>query len=249
MQAVLDAGRRTLTLPRRLVPVVMMLGTRGSIGNDPATLRGLAELERAGIAPDRRLHPLAADMLTIVTDPQRVITVESNRGASTSISTIWVRRRSAVLGRPAGRDFFQLGPVEVGLLPFHLAQLVGVRLHPDPPFSGSVTAPADLLDSLAGAWTDDPSRAVAALVGDGIDRTWAQRLALAHRHRTARWRIASLWVDHDGSAGDEEIVVLDAGPAGFWQILTDGSGMGQITFATRRFVDVLELLQAAGSLS
>ena len=247
MQAVLDAGRGTLTLPRRLVPVVMLLGTRGSVGSDPAIMRDLVELERAGIAPDRRLHPLAADMLEIVTDPRRVITVESSNDTTTRISTIWVRHRSAVLGRPAGRDLFQLGPIEVGLLPFHLAQLVGVTSYPDAPFSGSVTAPAGLLDSLSDTWMEDPRRAVAALIADGIDPLWARRLTAAHRHRRTRWRVASLWVDPDGSAGDDEIVVLDAGPAGFWQVLADGSGMDQVTFVTRRFVDVLELLQGAGS--
>jgi len=249
MRAVLDAGRGTLTLPRRLLPVVMLLGTRGRLGDGGSNLRDLVELERAGIAPGRRLHPLAADMLSVVTDPRRVVTVEVSRDEGIEISTIWARQGSAVLGRPAGDDLFQLGPVEVGLLPFHLAQLTGVRPQPEAPFSGSVTVPSAVMDGLADTWSIDIDLAVAALIGEGVEPAWAERLAIAHRHRRSRWRIAALWITADGSARDDEMIMLDAGPGGYWEILADPHRLGQITFVTRRFVDVLELLHAAGSSS
>jgi hypothetical protein len=241
MHAILDAGRGTLTVPRRLVPLVMLLGTQSPVGTDPASLRDLVELERAGIAPDRKLHPLAARMLDVVTGPHRVITVETTT-ATSEIATIWIRGRSAVLGRPAGPDLFRLGPIEVGLLAFHLAQLVRISPRAEPPFSGSVTVPARLLDDLSDRW--DHPEAVGALISDGTDPEWAEHLAAAHRDRIARWRVASLWVEPDGSAGDDEIIVLDAGSSGYWQILQDADVMGQITFVTRRFVDLMELLEA-----
>ena len=244
MQAVLDAGRGTLTLPRRLVPTVMLLGTHGTAGADRAQLRDLIELERAGITTDRRLHPQAADMLDVVTAPTRVITVEVALDERTEISTIWVQRTAAVLGRPAGSGSFRLGPIEVGLLTFHLAQLVALGPRPDLPFGGSVTAPADLLDELDSSWTGDPAKAIARLIDEGVEPEWADRLTTVHRQRRSRWRIASLWIADDGSAGDSEIIVVDAGAAGFWQVLPDAEGLGQITLATRRFVELLEMLQA-----
>ena len=244
-RAVLDAGRRTLTLPRRLVPTVMLLGT-GAAGVDRASVRDLVELERAGIAPGRRLHPLAAEMLEVVTGPRRVITVTAGLPDSQEISTIWIRSRTAVLGRPSGPDLFQLGPIELGLLPFHLAQLVELRPRPEAPFTGSVTIPVDVLDDLADTWLADPNRAADELALQGVERTWADRLAIAHRHLHSRWRLASLWVGADGNAGDDELIVLDAGPAGHWQVLPDADTVGQVTFATRRFVDVLELLHEVG---
>jgi hypothetical protein len=243
MHAILDAGRGTLTLPRRLVPLVMMLGTQRPIRMDPASRRDLAELERAGIAPGRRLHPLAAGMLDVVTGPHRVITVEAETTTS-EISTIWIRGHAAVLGRPAGPDLFQLGPIEVGLLTFHLAQLVKISAQNDPGILGSVTVPSGLLDDLADRWGQP--EAIAALVADGIEPAWAERLAAAHRDRIARWRIASLWMEPDGSAGDDELLMLDGGPSGYWQVLPDAGGVGQVTFATRRFVDLMELLETVG---
>ncbi|MDJ0960625.1 MAG: ESX secretion-associated protein EspG [Acidimicrobiia bacterium] len=243
MQAVLDAGRGTLTLPRRLVPSVMLLGTHGSDGAARVRLRDLVELERAGITTDRQLHPQAADMLEVVIAPTRVVTIEVTTDEGTAISTIWIRRTSAVLGRPAGPDLFRLGPIEVGLLTFHLAQLVTLGPRPDAPISGSVTVPADLLDELEMAWSANPADAASRLIADGIDPGWAERLTVIHCQRRSRWRISSLWIGDDGTAGDTEVIVLDAGPAGYWQILPDGDDVGQITFATRRFVDLLEMLQ------
>lgn len=243
MQAVLDAGRGTLTLPRRLVPTVMLLGTHGTAATSRVRLQDLVELERAGITTDRQLHPQAADMLDVVTTPTRVITVEVTIDERTDISTIWVRSTAAVLGRPTGPDLFQLGPLEVGLLTFHLAQLVTLGPRPDPPFAGSATVPAELLDELEPTWTEDPAHAVSCLIAEGLDPEWAERLTVVHNQRRSRWRISSLWIGEDGTPGDSEIIVLDAGVAGYWQVLPDAECRGQITLATRRFVDLLEVLQ------
>jgi hypothetical protein len=243
MQAILDAGRGTLTLPRRLVPTVMLLGTHGTAAAGRLRLRDLVELERAGITTDRQLHPQAADMLDVVTAPNRVISIEVTNHEHTDISTIWIRRTTAVLGRPAGSDLFQLGPIEVGLLTFHLAQLVALSPHPDIPFAGSATVPAEVLDELDDVWTEDPAHAASRLIAEGVDPQWAERLTVVHSQRRRRWRINTLWITDDGTPGDGEIIVLDAGSAGLWQVLPDAEGLGQITLATRRFVDVLEVLQ------
>lgn len=242
---VLDAGRGTLTLPRRLVPIVMLLGAGGRV-DATAQLRDVVELERAGIAPGGRLHPLAAGMLRVVTDPRRVITVNVETD-DRAISTIWVREHRAVLGRAAGSELFELRPVEVGLLTFHLAQLVRISSGRDPAYSGSVTVPAATLDALADSWKVNPEHAARRLVSEGVEPVWADRLVSAHRGRRARWRVASLWVARDGSARDEEVIVLDGADAGYWQVLVDPERLGQVTLATRRFVDVLELLQMAAA--
>ena len=245
-QPTLDAGRRTLTLPRRLVPVVMLLGTEPGVDDGAVTLKDLVELERAGIAEDRKLHPLAARMLDVVTNPRRVITVHVERGDSTELSTIWVRHANVVMGRPAGSDSFELRPLEYGLLTFHLTQLVGVTPRPEPHFAGSVTVPAALLDDAVASLGADPELAARMLVDEGVDSTWADRIVTTHQHLAARWRIATLGVA-DGRPHDETYDLFDSGPAGFWQVLADPAGAGYVTLATRRFVDVLELLDAVAS--
>jgi hypothetical protein len=245
MQPVLDAGRGTLTLPRRLVPTVMLLGSRPGAVEHDASLRDLVELERAGIAPGRRLHPLAAAMLDVITEPRHVITVHVERAEGTEISTLWIRHTDVVLGRPAGPEVFQLRPLEVGLLPFHLAQLVAVVARQEPAFDGSITIPAEVLDDGAAMAVADPDGAMAALLGEGVDAEWAERVVEIHQRMVARWRIGSLWVDRDGTPHDGAVEILDADTAGYWQVLTDPAG-DTITLAARRFGDILELLGLAG---
>ena len=246
MQPVLDAGRGTLTLPRRLVPTVMLLGSRPGTVAHGASLRDLVELERAGIAPGRRLHPLAAAMLEVITEPRHVITVHVERNEGTEISTLWIRRTDVVLGRPAGPEVFELRPLELGLLPFHLAQLVAVVPRPEPPFGGSVTVPAAVLDDGVAMAAADPDGAIAALIGEGVDEAWAGRIVVVHQRLRARWRIGSLWVGRDGTPHDDAFEVLDAGQAGYWQVLSDPTGEGSITLAKRAFTDILALLEEAG---
>jgi hypothetical protein len=246
-EAVLDAGRGTLTLPRRLVPTVMLLRAKGRAGfaGDASSVRALAELERAGITAAGRLHPLAADILQVVTDPSLVVTVEVRALERPAISTIWASDAGAVLGQAIEPGLFHLGPIEPDLLPFHLAQLTMVGPRPDHGFAGSADAPAGLLDELEPLWCTDPDAVAARLVGAGVGAAWAERLAGAHRHRRATWRVASLWAGPDGSAHDREVMMLDAGPEGYWEITPLPADVPSIRFTPRRFADVMEALTAA----
>ena len=240
---VLDAGRGTLTLPRRLLPVAMMLRRRGDVADDVDTLRALRELERAGIAFGGRLHPMAAHMLTVVTAPKLVITVEVTVSRRTEISTIWAAEGRAVLGAPVEPGAFQLSPLDADLLPFHLTDLTRVGARPDPPFRGTVAAPADLLDELEDLWRRDTSRAVERLRGAGVDDAWADRLAIAHHHRRSLWRVAALWVGEQQTANDAELTVLDAGSAGYWSVTPSGGAEPSITFSVLTVDEVLEALR------
>jgi hypothetical protein len=241
--AILDAGRGTLTLPRRLVPVAMLLRHRGRGATDAASIRGVKELERAGIAYDGRLHPMAASMLGTVTDPRLVITVEVTVDGPPEISTLWAAAGRVVLGRPVEPDLFQLSPLEPEYLPFHLAQLTRVGIRPDPPFTGSVAVPDGLLDDLATAWDSDVDGAVDRLRGAGVDPTWADRLAIAHHHRRRTWRVASLWAGPDRSAHDHELTVLDAGPAGYWVIRPGDEGPSAVTLQVATFAEIIDALR------
>ena len=243
--AILDAGRGTLTLPRHLVPVAMLLRHRGRAATDTTSIRGVKELERAGIAYDGRLHPMAASMLGTVTDPRLVITIEVTVEGPPDISTLWAADGRVVLGRPVEPDLFQLAPLEPEYLPFHLAQLTQVGIRPDPPFTGSVTVPDGLLDDLGAAWATDVDRAVDRLRAAGVDATWADRLAIAHHHRQRTWRIASLWVGPDRSAHDHELTVLDAGPAGYWSIRPGAEGLPTVTLEVMTFSEVVDILRHA----
>mgnify|MGYP001822518915 CR=1 FL=1 len=240
---VLDAGRRALTLPRRLVPVAMLLRTGTTGTGDPAPAGAISELERAGISRGGMLHPLAADLLAVVTGPTTVVSTEVTTDR-TDIATIWHRKGRAVLGRPQGPDAFGLHEIEPSLLAFHLAQLTQLRAAPEPPFLGSTAVRADVLEEAENLWHEDPATAAKLLVAGGTAPQWADRLVLAHRLRLRTWCATSLWTTADHSHHDAELRVLDAGDLGYWVVANEPAETPSFRFTVVSVDEVLNRIQA-----
>ena len=242
-QPVLDAGRRALTLPRRLVPVAMLLRTGGPTEPDATMTRAISELERAGISRDGSLHPLAADLLPVVTGPTTVVSTEVTED-STAIATIWHHNGKAVVGHPSAHDAFALHSIEPNLLPFHLAQITRIVARPAPSFLGSITVPSEALEIAEDLWATDPAAATAVVAGAGVETQWAKRLVLAHRSRLRTWCATSLWTDLDHSHHDAELRVLDAGPLGYWVVTNEPAETPTFRFTVATFDGVLERVRA-----
>ena len=75
----------TLTVPRRLIPALMLLATHGT--PDPSAL---AELERSGVVAGGSLSSDVAGLLAVMTDPELVISVEVTTRDGSRLSTITV---------------------------------------------------------------------------------------------------------------------------------------------------------------
>ncbi len=187
----LDRTRHRLRLPRHLLPTALLLVDRRRPLPASGT-PGLASLEAAGIATGSGLHPIALRILTPVSAPRYVVSVDVFRNGLPTIATVWCSGRSATVGTSHDRRTFALDPVEPGFIPFHLAALAGVGPRP----AGPGRAPTGI-DVRSGGGGEPTVEAA------GI-----------------RWRISTLWRDPDGFVGDRSIEVIDAGPRGYWEVTT-----------------------------
>ncbi len=203
----------TLTLPRHLIPALMLLASHGS--PPPAAM---SELERAGVACNGLLSAEASALVAVMTQPDLVISVEVATRDGARLSTIWATAAQAVWGRPVEHDVYQLRAIDTVTVPLLLVQLTGVGRRPEPPFAGSVCIAAEALEAALDWQADDPETALGILVAAGVDPQWADRILIAHQHHRAKWTVSSVWTD--GGAGHEvhDVTVLDAGPAGYWRI-------------------------------
>lgn len=234
---VLDAGRGSLQLPRGLVPVVMMLRTEGTVPIDTKTAGAIAQLERAGITEGGALHPLAARMLDVVIGPNAMMSIEISSRTVTRLATIWSSAQGVVLGHSLEGEMFELLPIERHLVPFHLAQLTRLSARRAGPPPGSVTAPLEDVPTDPNHWS--MKSVVGKLVAAGNDEAIVRQLAEAHRSHRWTSRITSLWSAGDGSASDQELVIMDAGDAGYWQIT---QVRDEMCFTVRTSDEILDML-------
>lgn len=225
-----------LTLPRRLIPALMLLAAEGA--PPPGAV---AELERCGAAAGGMLSPEAAGLVAVMTDPDLVVSVEVTTRDATNRSTIWATSDRAVWGRPVDQDVYQLRSIDTVTVPLLLAQLTGVGSRPETPFSGSVTVAADALDAALDWQGDDPETALAILVSAGADPVWADRILIANQHRRAQWTVSSVWTERAGGHEVHEATVLDAGPAGYWRIVTVEPGT--VTYSVASVLETMRLLR------
>jgi hypothetical protein len=184
----------------------------------------MSALDRAGLVEGGHIAETVSDLVSVMTDAHLVISIERRTADLPYRSTIWARTGSAVWGRPAAPDLFDLQSVDPIELPLLLAQLADVGRRPRPPFLGACTVPREPLDA-ALAFEHDEETSFGILVGGGVDPVWADRVLIAHDHRRAEWTVSSVWTDADGGHGVNEVTVLDAGPAGYWHLdpTEDGS--------------------------
>ncbi len=222
--------RGHLRLPRPLIPALMLLATVDEGGAEPPAA-ALRELERRGLASRGRVASDAAALVTTMTDARLVVSIECRTADRPHRSTIWARAGDAVWGRPAERDVFELRAIDPMQLPLLVAQITDVGRRPHQPFTGSVTVDSGPLRA-ALDHAHDPETAFGILVAGGVDPLWADRLLIAHDHRRATWTVSSVWTDPGGHHGVHEATVLDAGPAGYWEITHDDEGIATYTVAS-----------------
>ena len=225
-----------LTLPRRLIPALMLLAAEGT---PPPS--AVAELERCGVAPGGLLSPNATGLVAVMTDPDLVVSIEVTTRDATNRSTIWATAERAVWGRPVELDVYQLRSIDTVTVPLLLAQLTGVGKRPETPFTGSVTVAADALDAALDWQADDPETALAILASVGADPVWADRILIAHQHRRAQWTVSSVWIGQAGGHEVHEATVLDAGHAGYWRIAS--AEPGTVTYTVASLHEIMRVLR------
>lgn len=225
-----------LTIPRRLVPAVMLLGC-GGVPPEPAA----GELERAGITDGGRLEPGARELVEIMTDPDLVVSVDVTTRDGSRLSTVWATGGRAVWGRPVEPDTFQLRPIEAITAPLLLAQLTGIGRRPEQPFTGSATVTVGAIDTALQWVGEDPETALGILMAAGTDEIWADRILIAHQHMRARWTVSSVSTRSTGGASVCETTVLDAGPAGYWRLTPAGDD--GTTYTVISLLETMRLLR------
>lgn len=237
-ESAVDHDRRTLSVPRRLMPVILGFHS----GDHTAPKRSLNELEGTGVLRGGLLDPMVTTMVEVMTNPLLVVTVEVAGGRSPRLSTIWSTPHRAVVGQTSDRSRFDLVQIEPELLPFHLAQLTGLAPRPLPPFSGEVTLPSAALDLAEDLISSDPDLAEANLMSAGTPAEWIDRLLIALAHRRTMWTVESVWLGRTTGRSEARLAVLDAGPAGYWRLHKQGDG--RVTVTASDFDDIMRRFSA-----
>lgn len=219
--SVIDHARRSVSVPRRLMPALLALHAGERSGNQEV----VAELRADGLMRAERLDPLLTTLIGVMTNPALVVTVEVSGAHHPRLATIWGTPRRAVIGMTDDNRRFDLIQIEPGLLPFHLAQATGLAPRPLPPFSGGFWLPAPSLDSAEDLIATDPAGAEEALQRAGVPSIWADRLLIALAHRRSLWTVDSVWLGAR-ERSEARLSVLDAGPAGYWRLSGNSSGEG-----------------------
>jgi hypothetical protein len=171
-----------------------------------------------------RLDPLLVTLISVMTNPALVVTVEVAAAPNPRLATIWGTPHRAVLGRTDDSKRFDLIQIEPGLLPFHLAQATGLAPRPLQPFSGGFALPASALDAAEDLIGTDPTAAEEVLATADVPPLWADRLLTALSHRRSLWTVESVWLGPRQGRNEARLSVLDAGPAGFWRLSETSSG-------------------------
>lgn len=185
---------------------------------DAAGLRLLmteAELAPAGVSlMDAALPDPATEMLRTVARPAMRLLVQLFTSAGTAAADppvthrFWLAGRTAVLGRATGGGGAELSIADTVLVPYTVAQLVGLRRSPAPQGRRPIRTPLVTY------------RAVEA------GRAELPELAAVLRSRRVSWRVSSAV----GAGASPPIVkwlhVTDAGPAGLWRITVDRADSG-----------------------
>ena len=213
----IDRERRSVSIPRDLMPVVLAMH-----GGEPwGTVADVARLQDHGLAHAENLDPLLAGLVEVMTNPTLVITVEVAGAHSPQLSTIWGTPRRAVIGRTNDRQRFQLQQIEPQLLPFHLAQATGLGPRPQPPFLGGCSVSAAALSLAEDLVAAEPDEAEHVLAAAGLGSPWSDRILIALAHRRSLWTVESVWLGTKHSRRGSRLSVLDAGSAGYWRLEGD----------------------------
>lgn len=233
-----DHVHRSVSVPKRLMPAILTLHA----GEKVRSAETVAELEAGGLLLRNELDPLVVTLVTVMTNPTMVVTVESTRTHSSRLATIWGYSGCAVLGTTVDQHQFDLLQIEPNLLPFHLAQVTELTPRSQPPFTGSVTVPRATLRLVEDTIAQDQQAAEQELRAAGLVDPWPDWLLIALAHRRALWTIEVIWFD-GATRRVERMTVLDAGAAGYWTV-GENPGRDTVTLCVRDFDHVLRRCSA-----
>jgi len=234
----IDHHLETVSIPRRLVSPLLAVHA----GTAPSAAE-LRDLRAGGLVGAAGLHPLVRSLVEVMTDPSLVVTVETklSRSSPPLLATFWRHADVAVVGSRSGRRNFDLARIDPHLLPFHIAQFVGLVPRPQPRFDDSVQILESALAQAEQHVATDPVAADAALAAAGVPPVWIDRLLAALTLRRSTWVVESLWLG-GGGRDESRLCVLDSGFAGYWRM--GNTGQGRITVSPTGFDDVLERIAA-----
>jgi len=185
---------------------------------EPATI---AELRAGGVMTAMRLDPLVRSLVSVITNPDLVATVEIDRPEPSELprlATIWRRDSVAVGGCGDGDGYFELSQIDASLLPFHLAQIVRLVPRPQPRYEGDFRIPIGTLTTVESIAATDPVRAECELASAGVADTWRDRILATLIMRRSLWAVESLWLGDHRRRQAARLSVLDGGFAGYWRL-------------------------------
>jgi hypothetical protein len=199
--------------------------------NTPEAHRGIAELERAGIAEDGAISGYPAQLLGTILKPELVLALERNVtdetqrdfGAVADGFGIWAETK------PSGA--VEYTPIEPGLLPWQVARTVGLGPRTHSRQTEPLEFRAKSLDAALGKLWKGDARGAAKQLGKDPGLSEAERDVLMEllMLRRLSWRVASSWDDDDGEPLGTIIGVIDGGDAGLWFSLHLGDGSTENT--------------------
>jgi hypothetical protein len=230
----IDHRRRSVSVPRHLMPVLLALHA----GERSGSVAEVTELRAAGLMQAQRLDPLLITLISVMTDPALVVTVEAADAGKPRLATIWGTPRRAVIGMTDDSRQFELIQIEPGLLPFHLAQATGLAPLPRQPYAGGFSLPASAMDSAEDLLARDPVSAGRVLLRAGVPTLWADRLLSALALRRSIWTVESVWLSTGRRRSEARLSILDAGSAGYWR-LSEANSDGRIRAEVSSFDDIM----------
>lgn len=200
------------------------LGEAAAADLDALTTAGLWSIEHAQLDPylQTLLEVLATAPLELVVQVQ---------GAEVEEHLGWADPQMAVVAIEVGDHAHEYTLVDTRLLPWSLAVATGLGARPDPVEAGvsarELTIPAPVWDQALAAADRGDHAAIATTVTTALDVDTATTLSRLLQLRRTTWRAGSRWQVTEGGGHDEaSFAMLDAGPAGYWQVhpATDGPG-------------------------
>lgn len=207
----IDHQLHSVCVPRTLMPSLLAMRTGASPHRTAIT-----RLATGGLVSSGRLDPMVTDLLEVMTEPSLVASVEAETPDGHHLVTFWRQATRAVAGTTDAWNRFHISRVEVGLLPFALAQAVGLSPLHRPNFTGPITLPYSAFEAATDLAGSELSAAAQTLAAAGLDPGGADRLLAAMLLRRSRWSIES--VSCDVGRNHISLSVLDGGHAGLWRL-------------------------------
>ena len=229
----IDYELGSVTVPRTLMPSLLAAQVSSEQNSLP-------ELASTGLVAAGKLDPLVASLLEVMTEPDLVLSVESQAAGNLELVTFWRRGSQAVAGTTGTGRRFHLSMVTAELLPFHLAQAVSLRPFAQPYYKGAFTVSRPVLAAARRTARTSAGTAANQLIKAGVSVEWADRLVAAFLLQRNRWAVES--VSLESIRATSSLAMLDAGHAGFWRLRSLGGS--EIEVSPARFEQVLELLAA-----